>query len=158
MRSKYCYLSIIPLLFFDAMLFSATAAADIYIYKDKGGHMVITDSPPDNVEEMEIIKDKSGTSSRSAGFRDIEMDLTVKYRPKSDTEKASLGTVTVKTSVRRGSGSKLRGVKADLPAPKEQTVVLRQTAANPPVIIQANSTAYKYSDEVIQVPADIEGR
>ena len=130
MRSKYCYLSVIPLLFFYVILFSATAEAEIYIYKDKGGNMVITDSPPDNVEIIEIIKDKGGTSSRSSGFRDIEMDLTEKYR----------------------------GVKADLPAQKEQTVVLRQTAVKPPVITKANSTAFKYSDEVIQVPIDIEGR
>jgi S1-C subfamily serine protease len=86
------------------MLFRATAEAEIYIYKDKSGNMVITDSPPDNVGKMEIIKDKGGTSSRASGFRDIEMDLTEKYRPKSDIEKASLSTVTIKTSIRQGSG------------------------------------------------------
>jgi len=104
MRSKYCYLSVMPLLFFCVMLFRATAEAEIYIYKDKSGNMVITDSPPDNVGKMEIIKDKGGTSSRSSGFRDIEMDLTEKYRPKSEIEKASLSTVTIKTSIRQGSG------------------------------------------------------
>ncbi len=104
MRSKYCYLSVMTLLFLCVMLFSATAEAEIYIYKDKSGNMVITDSPPDNVGKMEIIKDKGGTSSRSSGFRDIEMDLTAKYRPKSDIEKASLSTVTVKTSISQGSG------------------------------------------------------
>lgn len=104
MRTKYCYLSLISLLLFCVILFRATAEAEIYIYKDKSGNMVITDSPQDNVGKMEIIKDKSGTSSRSSGFRDIEMDLTEKYRPKSDIEKASLSTVTIKTPIRQGSG------------------------------------------------------
>jgi serine protease Do len=92
------------LLFFCVTLFSATAEAEMYIYKDKSGNMVITDSPPDNVGKVEIIKDKGGRSSRSSGFRDIEKDLTEKYRPKSDIEKASLSTVTIKTSIRQGSG------------------------------------------------------
>lgn len=148
MRSKYFYLSVIPLLFFYVMLFGATAEADLYIYKDKSGNMVITDSPPDNAEIMEMIKDKGGTSSRSSGFRDIrdiKMDLTEKNKPNSDIEKASLSPA-------------YRGVKADLPAKKEQTVVLRQTAAKPPVITKANTAAFKYSDEVIKVPMDIERR
>jgi len=92
------------LLFFCLILFRATAEAEIYIYKDKSGKMVITDSPPENVGKMEIIKDKGGASSKSSGFRDIEMNLTEKYRPKSDIEKASLSTVTIKTSIRQGSG------------------------------------------------------
>ncbi|MFH1410537.1 MAG: trypsin-like peptidase domain-containing protein [Patescibacteria group bacterium] len=81
-----------------------TAEAEIYIYKNKSGNMVITDTPPENVEKMEIIKDSGRTSSRSSGFRDIAMDLTEKYRPKDNIEKASLSTVTVKTSIGQGSG------------------------------------------------------
>ncbi len=104
MRTKHCCLSLTLMLLFCLILFRATAEAEIYIYKDKSGNMVITDSPPDNVEKMEIIKDKSVQSSRSSGFRDIEMDLTEKYRPKSDIEKASLSTVTIKTPIRQGSG------------------------------------------------------
>lgn len=145
MRPKYCYLSVIPLLFFCVMLFSATAEADLYIYKDKSGNMVITDSPPDNVEIMEMIKDKGRRSSGSSRDRDIEMNLAEKYRQKSDSEKASPSAV-------------YRGVKADLPAQKEQTAVLHQTGVKPPVITKANNAAFKYSDEVIQVPIDIEGR
>jgi serine protease Do len=93
-----------PLLFCCVMLFSATAEAEIYIHKDKSGKMVITDAPPVNVENMEIIETKDRRSSRSSGFRDIEKDLTEKYRPKSDIEKASLSTVTIKTSIGQGSG------------------------------------------------------
>ncbi len=104
MRSKYCYLYVMFMLFFCVVLFRAMAEAELYIYKDKSGNMVITDSPPDNVGKMEVIKDKGGTSSRSSVFRDIEMELTDKYRPKSDIEKASLSTVTIKTSIRQGSG------------------------------------------------------
>lgn len=126
-------------------LFGATAKADLYIYKDKSGHMVITDLPPDNVRIMEMIKDKGRTSSRTSGFRDIEMDVSQKDQPNSDTEKASLDPVH-------------RGVKADLPVQKEQPVVLRQAAASLPVITKANSSAFKYSEQVIRVPADIERR
>ena len=104
MRSKYFYLSIMPLIFCFMMMFRASSEAEIYIYKDKSGTMVITDSPPDNVGKLEIIKDNSGTPSKSPGFRDIEMDLKEKYRPKSDIEKASLSTVTIKTSIRQGAG------------------------------------------------------
>jgi len=104
LRKNHCYLSVMPVLFLCAILFRATAEADLYIYKDKSGNMVITDSPPNNVGEMEVIKEKGGTSSRSSGFRDIEMELTKKYRPKSDIEKASLSTVTIKTPIRQGSG------------------------------------------------------
>lgn len=104
MLSKYCHLSVAALLLLCGTLFSATAEAEIYIYKDKSGNMVITDIPPQNVEKMEVIKGKDGTPSRSSGFRDIEMDLKAKYRPKSDIEKASLSTVTVKTSISQGSG------------------------------------------------------
>ena len=80
------------------------AEADFYKYKDKRGNWVFTDSPPGNVPNMEIIENKDGRSSRSSGFKDIEKDLTEKYRPKSDIEKASLSTVTIKTSMGLGSG------------------------------------------------------
>src|SRR4030042_2537584 len=53
---------------------------------------------------MEIRKDKDARSSTSSGFRDIERDLTGKYRPKSEIEMASLSTVTIKTSIALGSG------------------------------------------------------
>ncbi|MBU0575886.1 MAG: DUF4124 domain-containing protein, partial [Proteobacteria bacterium] len=72
----------ILVLFFILVFSEGKAAADIYQYKDKNGHWVLTDSPPDNVEKMEIRKDKDARSSRSSGFRDIEKDLTEKYRPK----------------------------------------------------------------------------
>jgi serine protease Do len=80
------------------------AEADIYQYKDQKGNWVLTDAPPGHVENMQIIKDRNGRSSRSSGFRDIERDLTEKYRPKSEIEIASLSTVTVKTSIGMGSG------------------------------------------------------
>jgi S1-C subfamily serine protease len=104
--SKKALLSVIVILvIFLFLLFGeGKAEADIYQYKDKSGNWVLTDSPPGNVENMEIIKNKDGRSSRSSGFRDIEKDLTVKYMPKSDIEKASLSTVTIKTSIGQGSG------------------------------------------------------
>jgi S1-C subfamily serine protease len=80
------------------------AEAEFYKYKDKSGNWVFTDSPPGNVENMEIIENKDRGSSRSSGFKDIEKDLTEKYPPKSDVEKASLSTVTIKTSIGLGSG------------------------------------------------------
>ena len=104
--SKKALLSVnaILVLFLILVFSEGKAEADIYTYKDKNGNWVLTDSPPGNVENMEIIKDKDGRFSRSSGFRDIEKDLTEKYRPKSDIEKASLSTVTIKTSIELGSG------------------------------------------------------
>jgi serine protease Do len=104
--SKKALLSVnaILVLFLILVFSEGKAEADIYQYKDKSGNWVLTDSPPYNVENMEIIKNKDGRSSRSSGFRDIEKDLTEKYRPKSDIEKASLSTVTIKTSIGQGSG------------------------------------------------------
>jgi S1-C subfamily serine protease len=93
------------LVLFLILVFSeGKAEADIYSYKDKNGNWVLTDSPPGNVENIEIIENKDRRSSRSSGFRDIEKDLTEKYRPKSDIEKASLSTITIKTSIGQGSG------------------------------------------------------
>jgi len=104
--SKRALLSVnaILVLFLILVFGEGKAEADIYQYKDKSGNWVLTDSPPGNVENMEIIKSKDGRSSRSSEFRDIEKDLTQKYRPKNDIEKASLSTVTIKTSIGQGSG------------------------------------------------------
>jgi len=104
--SKKALLSVnaILVLFLILAFSEGKAEADIYQYKDKNGHWVLTDSPPGNVENVKIIKDKDGRSSRSSGFRDIERDLAGKYRPKSEIEMASLSTVTIKTSIGLGSG------------------------------------------------------
>ncbi len=104
--SKKALLSVnmIPVLFLILVLGEGRAEADFYKYKDKKGNWVFTDSPPGNVENMQIIEDQNRRSSRSSGFKDIEKDLTDKYRPKSDLEKASLSTVTIKTSIGQGSG------------------------------------------------------
>jgi len=98
------FVNLILVIFLFLLFGEGKAEADIYQYKDKNGNWVLSDSPPGNVENMEIIKDKDGGSSRSSGFRDIEKDLTEKYRPKSDIEKASLSTVTIKSSIELGSG------------------------------------------------------
>ena len=104
--SKKALLSVnaILILFLILVFSEGKAEADIYQYKDKNGNWVLTDSPPGNVENMEIIKNKDRRSSRSSGFKDIEKELTEKYRPKTDIEKASLSTVTIKTSIGQGSG------------------------------------------------------
>jgi serine protease Do len=104
--SRKALLSVNTILAFFLILVVAEgkAGADIYQYKDQNGNWVLTDSPPGHVENMQIIKDRDGRSSKSSGFRDIERDLTEKYRPKSEIEMASLGTVTIKTSMGMGSG------------------------------------------------------
>jgi len=94
--------SVIAVLFLVLVLAEGEAEADIYQYKDKDGNWVLTDTPPADVEKIEIIKDRR--SSGSSGFRDIEKDLTRKYPPKSKIEMASLSTVTIKTSLGFGSG------------------------------------------------------
>jgi serine protease Do len=103
-RKALLLVNVIMVIFLFLLFGEGKAEAGIYGYKDKNGNWVLTDSPPDNVENMEIIKSKDRRSSRSSGFRDIEKDLTEKYRPKSEIEKASLSTVTIKTSIGQGSG------------------------------------------------------
>jgi len=109
MQSKYCYISTMSLLLFCLLLISKTTEAEIYIYKDASGNAVITDSPPGNVENVEVMKTQSNRPSSSSGLRDIEKNLTEKYRPKSDIEKATLSTVTIKTSIGLGSGFFING-------------------------------------------------
>ncbi len=87
-----------------ALLTGGDSEADIYQYRDKNGNWVITDTPPDNVAETKVIRDKGRQSSRSSGFRDIERDLSEKFNPQSEVETASLSTVTIKTSMGVGSG------------------------------------------------------
>lgn len=86
------------------LLTGGDSEADIYQYKDKNGSWVITDTPPDNVAETKVIRDKVRQSSRSSGFRDIERNLSEKFNPQSEIETASLSTVTIKTSMGVGSG------------------------------------------------------
>ena len=96
--------NVILVIFLFLLFGEGKAEAEIYQYKDKNGNWVLTDSPPVNVKNMEVIKDKDGQSSRSSGYRDIERDLTGKYRPNSRIEMASLSTVTIKPSIGLGSG------------------------------------------------------
>jgi serine protease Do len=87
------------------LLFSGgLAEADIYQYKDKNGNWVLTDSPPDHAEIIDITREKERTSPGAIGFRDIEKDLTEKFNPKSEIETASISTVTIRTSLGLGSG------------------------------------------------------
>jgi serine protease Do len=96
--------NVIMVIFLFLLFGEGKAEAEIYQYKDKNGNWVLTDSPPVNVKNMEVIKDKDGQSSRLSGYRDIERDLMGKYRPNSQIEMASLSTVTIKTSIGLGSG------------------------------------------------------
>jgi serine protease Do len=96
--------NVILVIFLFLLFGEGKAEAEIYQYKDKNGNWVLTDSPPVNVKNMEVIKDKDGQSSRLSGYRDIERDLMGKYRPNSQIEMASLSTVTIKTSIGLGSG------------------------------------------------------
>lgn len=91
-------------LFLMLLLSAGSSEADIYQYRDKNGNWVITDTPPDNVEDMKVIRDKERRSSRSSGFRDIERELSGKFNPQSEIETASLSTVTIRTSMGLGSG------------------------------------------------------
>jgi V8-like Glu-specific endopeptidase len=80
------------------------AEADIYQYKDKNGNWVLTDSPPDHAEIIDITRGKERTSPGAVGFRDIEKGLKEKFNPKSEIETASISTVTIRTSLGLGSG------------------------------------------------------
>jgi S1-C subfamily serine protease len=103
-RKALLSVNAILVLFFPLLFAEGPAEAQYYKYKDKDGNWVFTDSPPGNVPNMEIIGGQKGGSPRSTGFRDIEKDLTEKFRPRNNIEKASLSTVTIQSSLGQGSG------------------------------------------------------
>jgi serine protease Do len=80
------------------------AKADIYQYKDPNGNWVITDVPPSDAKILQTIKDRTGRSASPSGLRDVEKELTQKYRPRGVAETASLSTVTLQSPMGVGSG------------------------------------------------------
>jgi S1-C subfamily serine protease len=103
-KNAWLPLNAILVFLFFFLFCEGGAEADYYKYKDKDGNWIFTDSPPGNVGNTEIIENRGGPSSGTSRFKDIEKDLTGKYPPKNDIEKASLSTVTIKTSIGMGSG------------------------------------------------------
>lgn len=54
--------------------------------------------------------------------------------------------------------STARGIASDTPAQDGQTQAQHRQAEDTPVIMKAHSAAFRYGNEVIHVPADVEGR
>ncbi|GBC61104.1 hypothetical protein DENIS_2064 [Desulfonema ishimotonii] len=98
---------LVPLFFFTSILCCNLCTAEIYKYKDENGVWRFTDSPtasPESTtspESMEVVR---GTAGDLSGLQDLEKALNDKFRPRNAIEKASLGTVTVKTPAGTGSG------------------------------------------------------
>lgn len=104
LSGKVLSMAAIPVFFLVLVFTGERAAADIYQYKDRNGHWVLTDTPPAHGEHVEVIRERDRKSLRSSGFRDIEKELAGKYQPQSEIERASLSAVTIRTSMGLGSG------------------------------------------------------
>ena len=80
------------------------AHAALYKYTDKNGNVVFTDTPRPNADDIKVVHSDKQRLGGLSGFIDIEKMLHAKFSPGSEVEKASLSTVTIKTSIGYGSG------------------------------------------------------
>jgi S1-C subfamily serine protease len=84
-------------------IFIADAAiAKIYRLKDQNGNYYYKDIPEEGDSDEVPAQRKAQTNS--AGLKDLAAELFARFNPSSAVEKASIGTVTVKTSMGTGSG------------------------------------------------------
>ena len=84
-------------------IFIADAAiAKIYRLKDQNGNYYYKDIPEEGDSDEAPVQRKAQTSSPS--LKDLAAELSARFNPSSAVEKASMATVTVKTSMGSGSG------------------------------------------------------
>lgn len=76
-------------------------SGEIYKYKDENGNWYYTDTPREYSDELEQLK---GVVPHKQEGRDLQKMLFEKYNPKTDIQKASIGTVTVFSAMGKGSG------------------------------------------------------
>lgn len=84
-------------------IFIADAAiAKIYRLKDQNGNYYYKDIPEAGDSDEVPAQRKAQTGS--SGLKDMEAELSARFNPAGAVEKASMATVTVKTSMGTGSG------------------------------------------------------
>jgi serine protease Do len=72
-----------------------------YKYQDGAGNWHFTDSPERIPKDAQKLK---GTGPTDSEIKDLKKQLYDKFSPRNDIEKATLGTVTIKSPVGLGSG------------------------------------------------------
>ncbi len=84
-------------------IFIADAAiAKIYRLKDQNGNYYYKDIPEEGDSDEAPAQKKA--QANISGIKDLGAELSARFNPSSAVEKASIGTVTVKTSMGTGSG------------------------------------------------------
>lgn len=81
--------------------FQNISLAEIYRYKDENGVWRFTDTPPADQKKMDVME---GMLESPTGLIDLKKELYSQFKPISPVEKASIGTVTIKSSIGSGSG------------------------------------------------------
>ena len=84
------------------IVISDAAFAKIYRLKDPNGNYYYKDIPEAGDSDEAPVQRKAQTSSPS--LKDLAAELSARFNPSSAVEKASMATVTVKTSMGSGSG------------------------------------------------------
>lgn len=84
------------------ILAADAASAKIQRLKDKDGNYYYKDIPDGGDSDDAPVQRKTQTSS--PGLKDLAAELSARFNPAGAVERASIGTVTVKTSIGTGSG------------------------------------------------------
>jgi len=84
------------------LLFSEPGVSKIYQYKDENGVLRFTDSPPG--DKTESFKQMEGMRESRHGLKDLRKTLYDLFEPAGEVHKASIATVTVMSSIGKGSG------------------------------------------------------
>lgn len=88
--------------FLLGLILSSPATAEIYQYRDKNGNLCFSDTPPPGQEQK--ARPMKGMIDSGTGLKDIYKKLMDKYHPRTGLEAATLATVTITTSIAKGSG------------------------------------------------------
>lgn len=83
---------------------SDAADAKIYRLKDKDGNYYYKDIPEQGDTEEAPVQVQRKAPASVQNYKDLAAELTARFNPASAVEKASMATVTVKTSMGTGSG------------------------------------------------------
>ncbi len=84
------------------IVISDAAFAKIYRLKDESGNYYYKDIPEAGDSDEVPVQQKAGANV--SGIKDLGAELSARFNPASAVEKASIATVTVKTSMGTGSG------------------------------------------------------
>ena len=84
------------------LMCSTSALAETYKYQDEHGRWKYTDRPPTTVGSSGVVLPAPAAKARPT--RNLNAWLRAKFSPQTPVQEATLGTVTIKTSLATGSG------------------------------------------------------